>query len=153
MIAGLNGLGAEIAKNIILAGVKSVTFLDDRTVTQLDFASNFFVSRDQLGNNRAESSIKRAQALNPLVELRADTGRLADKDEEYFKQFDVIVILEAPTGVQIRINNFCRANNVKFYAADMWGMFGYSFIDLQKHEYSEYVNSHKQLCKQIPFTI
>lgn len=152
LIAGLNGLGAEIAKNIILAGVKSVTFLDDGNVTQLDFASNFFVSRDQLGNNRGESSIKRAQALNPLVELRADAGRLADKDEEYFKQFDVIVILEASTGEQIRINNFCRANNVKFYAADMWGMFGYSFIDLQKHEYSEYVMLII-ISKQIPFTI
>lgn len=137
LIAGLNGLGAEIAKNIILAGVKSVTFLDHRNVTQLDFTSNFFVPRDQLGLNRADSSIMRAQALNPLVELKADTESLADKNEEYFKQFHVVVILEASVAEQIRINNLCRPNNIKFYAADMWGMFGYSFIDLQKHEFSE----------------
>lgn len=29
LIVGANGLGAEVAKNVILAGVKSVTLLDD----------------------------------------------------------------------------------------------------------------------------
>lgn len=137
LIAGLNGLGAEVAKNIVLAGVKSVTFLDDKPVTQLDFSSQFFIPRDQLGKNRAEASQHRAQALNPMVELKVDTGSLADKNEEFFKCFDVVVILEASLTEQIRINNICRANKVKFYAADMWGMFGFSFVDLQEHEFFE----------------
>lgn len=130
-------MGAEIAKNIILAGVKSVTFLDEKPVTELDFSSQFFVPRDQLGKNRAEASLARAQALNPMVELKVDTMKLSEKDEEFFKSFDVVVILEASSAEQVRINNLCRANNVKFYAADMWGMFGYSFIDLQEHEFAE----------------
>ena len=137
LIAGLNGLGGEIAKNIILSGVKSVTFLDEKAVTELDFASQFFISRDQLGKNRAQSSLARAQALNSMVVVKSDTGKLADKDKDFFKQFDVVVILEATIGEQIRIDNICRDNNIKFYAADMWGMFGYSFIDLQNHEYVE----------------
>lgn len=137
VIAGLNGLGAEIAKNIILAGVKSVTFLDHKDVTELDFASNFFVSRDRLGTNRAEASLLRAQALNPMVELKADTDALVHKDETFFKQFDLVIVLEAQLDQQIRVNNICRANNVKFYAADMWGMLGYGFVDLQNHEYVE----------------
>jgi hypothetical protein len=58
-------------------------------------------------------------------------------NEEFFKQFDVIVILEASTAEQVRIDNICRANNVKFYAADLWGMFGFSFVDLQEHEFVE----------------
>lgn len=137
LIAGVNGCGAEIAKNIILAGVKSVTFLDHRNVCELDFCSNFFIPRDQLGMNRAEASLVRAQALNPMVDLKADTDCLTHKDEMFFKNFDVVVILEAPVSEQIRINNVCRVNNVKYYAADMWGMFGYSFVDLQNHEYVE----------------
>lgn len=137
LIAGLSGLGAEISKNIILAGVKSVTFLDHRSVTELDFCSNFFIARESLGKNRAESSKTRAQALNPMVELKIDVGNLVDKTEEYFKQFDVVVVLESSASEQRRINNICRSSNVKFYAADLWGMFGYSFIDLQEHEYVE----------------
>lgn len=137
LIAGLNGLGAEIAKNIILGGVKAVTFLDSKAVTELDFASQFFIPRDQHGKNRAESSLIRAQALNPMVDVKADTGALGDKDESFFTQFHVVVILEASGEEQIRINKICRANNIKFYAADMWGMFGYSFVDLQEHEFVE----------------
>lgn len=137
LIAGVNGLGAEIAKNIILAGVKSVTFLDAKPVTELDFSSQFFVPREKRGQNRAESSLIRAQALNPMVDVNADTGILAQKDEEFFSKFDVVVILEAPQNEQIRINDICRVNNIKYYAADMWGMFGYSFVDLQNHDFVE----------------
>lgn len=137
LIAGINGLGAEISKNIILGGVKLVTFLDHRNVSELDFASNFFAPRDQLGKNRAEASLARAKALNPMVELQANTGKLSDQDENFFKQFDAVVILEASSAEQIRINNICRANSIKFYTADMWGMFGYSFVDLQEHEFKE----------------
>jgi ubiquitin-like 1-activating enzyme E1 A len=137
LIAGLTGLGAEIAKNIILAGVKSVTFLDSCNVTELDFCSQFFVPRSELGKNRAEASLTRAQALNPMVELKVDTGKLSDKDAGFFKQFDVVVINEASTDEQLRINNLCRQDNIKYFATDLWGMFGYSFVDLQEHEFAE----------------
>lgn len=32
LLIGLGGVGAEIAKNVILSGVKSITFLDDSEV-------------------------------------------------------------------------------------------------------------------------
>lgn len=72
-----------------------------------------------------------------MVQLSADTGMLKDKDEEFFKKFDVVVITEASVEEQIRIDNICRANNIKFFAADLWGMFGYSFADLNEHEFAE----------------
>ena len=39
LICGMSGLGAEIAKNIILAGVKSVTIHDAKRVTYGDLSS------------------------------------------------------------------------------------------------------------------
>jgi ubiquitin-like 1-activating enzyme E1 A len=143
----LNGLGAEIAKNIILGGVKSVHFLDSAKVTNLDFAYQFFIPQTELGKYRAEASLLRAQALNPMVQLVADTGNLSDKNEEFFKNFDVVVIIEAPIAEQIRIDNICRANKIKFFAADMFGMFGYSFADLQEHEFAEDIIKHKVISK------
>lgn len=147
LIAGLNGLGGEVAKNIILSGVKSVTFLDHRVVSELDFCSQFFIPRDDVGKFRAEASLMRAQALNPMVQLVADTGLLQDKDEEFFKNFNVVVITEASTEQQIRIDNICRANGIKFFSADLWGMFGYSFADLQDHEFAEDIIKHKVISK------
>ena len=39
LIYGMGGLGAEIAKNIILAGVKSVTICDKKNVSYDDLSS------------------------------------------------------------------------------------------------------------------
>lgn len=51
MLIGLNGFGAEVAKNIILAGVKSVTFLDNRELGQLDSCSQFLAAKKDVGKN------------------------------------------------------------------------------------------------------
>lgn len=39
LIAGMRGLGVEIAKNVILAGVKSVTVQDEGVVEWYDLSS------------------------------------------------------------------------------------------------------------------
>lgn len=51
LLIGLNGFGAEVAKNIILAGVKSVTLLDHRDLTAQDFCSQFLADRKEIGKN------------------------------------------------------------------------------------------------------
>lgn len=137
LISGLNGLGAEIAKNIILSGVKSVTLLDDKPVTELDFCSQFLAPHENVGLNRAEASLFRAQALNPMVEIIVDKENVAEKPDEYFHRFDVVVLIEVPTPVSIRVNNICRLKGIKFLVGDVWGMHGYAFTDLQEHEFAE----------------
>lgn len=51
LLVGLDGLGAEIAKNIILAGVKSVTIVDNKTVSSYDYGAQFFVRSAEIGMN------------------------------------------------------------------------------------------------------
>ena len=38
------------------------------------------------------------------------------------------------------MNDVCHANGVKFFAADVFGFYGYMFADLGEHKYVEYVN-------------
>lgn len=126
-----------------MAGVKSVVLLDYKLVTELDFCSQFLVPQNTLGQNRAEASYKRAQTLNPMVEVKADNGNFAEMSEDYFKQFDVVCISEGKSCDLVRINSICRANNTKFFAFDVWGMFGYCFADLQQHEFAIEIMKHK----------
>lgn len=143
LICGLNGLGAEVAKNIILSGVKAVTLLDHKNVSELEFCSQFFTPHDSVGTNRAEASRKRAQALNPMVEISIDRDNVNDKADDFFYRFDVVILIDAPTATLVRVNNTCRLQGIKFFAGDVWGMHGYSFVDLQEHEFAEYVlNGH-----------
>ena len=137
LICGLNGLGAEVAKNIILAGVKSVTLLDSKVITEGDSCSQFLAPVTSIGKNRADESLVRAQALNNMVEIKTDASKLTDKTDTFFHQFDVVVIIEGTTEQLIRINNICRLKNIKFFSGDVWGLFGYSFADLQEHEFVE----------------
>ncbi|TGZ51062.1 SUMO-activating enzyme subunit 1 [Temnothorax longispinosus] len=145
LLIGLDGFGAEIAKNIILAGVKSVTFLDHRSVTELDRCSQFFIPKEDIGKNKAEASLSRAQNLNPMVNINADSGKVDDKPDEYFGQFDVVCAMHCTITQLKRINRACRNQKVKFFAGDVWGALGYVFIDLQEHEYVEDVSKTKKV--------
>lgn len=86
---------------------------------------------------RAEASLARAQVLNPMVLVSTDSGRIEDKLDDYFEQFDVVVATECPLSELKRINTACRMRNIKFFCGDVFGMFGYLFVDLQVHEFAE----------------
>ena len=61
LISGLNGLGAEVAKNVILAGVKRVTLSDDCNTSLSDLASQFYLTEEDCGKierNRAHRNCK-----------------------------------------------------------------------------------------------
>lgn len=135
LLCGLSGFGAEIAKNVILAGIKSITFLDHRSLNAADACAQFLAPGTAVGENRAGASLLRAQALNPMVEIVVDTDNVADKPDAFFGKFDVVVVTEAPTDQLVRIDNTCRLGGVKFFAGDVWGMFGWSFADLQEHSF------------------
>ena len=55
LLIGLNGLGVEIAKNVILTGVKSVSLYDTALCRTGDLAANFYLSQQNMGQNRAEA--------------------------------------------------------------------------------------------------
>ena len=67
LISGMKGLGLEIAKNIILGGVKSVTLHDECNAEMADLSSQFYLSEDDIGKNRAVVSLNKLAELNRYV--------------------------------------------------------------------------------------
>ncbi|RMC13924.1 hypothetical protein DUI87_09007 [Hirundo rustica rustica] len=51
-LSGIGGLGVEIAKNIILAGVKALTVHDTKHCTKWDLGINFFIHEDDVTSQR-----------------------------------------------------------------------------------------------------
>jgi len=146
-ILGVGGLGAEIAKNLVLAGVNQLAMVDSEKVSEEDATSQFLAPRDTVGKNRAESSLQRLQQLNPMVTVSADPGKSQDKTEEFFKGFDVVVATNCSKDELVRINSICRAEKTLFYAGDIFGFYGFSFMDLVSHEYVEEVKDTKEEAK------
>ncbi|XP_066591258.1 SUMO-activating enzyme subunit 1 [Prorops nasuta] len=146
LLIGANGFAAETAKNIILAGVKSVTFLDHRNLSIEDTCSQFLAPKTEIGKNRAQASLQRAQNLNPMVKVTAETENVNDKSDKYFADFDVVCATQCDIFQLQKINNACREHNIKFFAGDVWGTIGFTFADLKTHEFVEDVIQSKKVC-------
>lgn len=126
LISGLGGVGVEIAKNIILGGVKSVTLHDEKNCTVKDLSSQFYLSKSSVGKNRAESCIKSLSELNNYVTTTAYTGELSDV---FLSRFKVIVLTETSDIDKKRISEVCRSNRIALITADTKGLFGQVFCD------------------------
>lgn len=79
--------------------------------------------------------------------MTADPGKSQDKTEEFFKGFDVVVATNSTKDELVRINSICRAEKILFYAGDIFGFYGFSFMDLVSHEYVEEVKETKEEAK------
>ncbi|KAJ8301710.1 hypothetical protein KUTeg_020697, partial [Tegillarca granosa] len=126
LISGMKGLGIEIAKNVVLGGVKSVTIHDTGNAEWMDLSSQFFLRESDIGKNRAEVTQPRLSELNNYVPVTAYKGDLTD---DYLKSFQVVVLTNSSLDEQIRIGEFCHGNDIKFIVADTKGLFGMLFCD------------------------
>ncbi|KAF9191766.1 SUMO-activating enzyme subunit 1 [Haplosporangium sp. Z 767] len=137
LIAGMRALSNEVCKNIILAGVGSITILEHETVTEEDLGSQFLVRKEDIGRNRAEAAAEKARNLNPRVKVIVDQEDITQKPDSYFTQFNVVCLTGCSPDQMIRVDNACRNTKTGFYAAGVHGFFGYMFCDLTHHEYRE----------------
>ena len=88
------------AKNLILAGVKSVTLHDEGNVELWDLSSNFVFSENDVGKNRAAASLSKLQELNNAVLVRSLETKLTKEQLSNFQvslcPFDSIPSIFAP---------------------------------------------------------
>ena len=52
--------------------------------------------------------LQRAQKLNPMVKITVDKESLASKDEEFFKDFHVVILTNATEEQMVRISEICH---------------------------------------------
>jgi ubiquitin-activating enzyme E1 len=128
LISGMNGLGAEVAKNVILGNAKQVVLHDDKAVSMMDLSAHFYLTPEDVGANRATACLKRLQELNPGTDVQALEGALSD---ETLSTFDVVVCIDTTLAEAIRVNQFCHAHQppIHFIRADVFGLFGTVFND------------------------
>lgn len=126
LIVGLKGLGIEIAKNVCLAGVKSITLYDPNPVQIQDLSTQFFLREADLNKPRADVSAQRLAELNQYVPISVLDGELsADK----ISDFQVVVLTETPMETQLAINDYTHTHGIYFISTDVRGLFGNVFCD------------------------
>ncbi|KAF1923843.1 ubiquitin-activating enzyme E1 [Didymella exigua CBS 183.55] len=133
LVAGMRGLGVEIAKNIALAGVKSLTLYDPKPAALADLSSQFFLRPDDVGKPRATVTVPRVSELNPYTPVQEYTGKDLTSDLSQLKQFQVIVLTDTLLKDQVTIADYCHENGIYIVITDTFGLFGSIFTDFGKN--------------------
>lgn len=128
LISGLQGLGAEIAKNLILAGVKSVTLHDEGNVELWDLSSNFIFTEEDVGKNRALASVQKLQELNNTVIISTLTDALT---KEQLSNFQAVVFTDISLEKAFEFDDYCHMHQppIAFIKTEVRGLFGSVFCD------------------------
>jgi ubiquitin-activating enzyme E1 len=129
LVVGLRGLGVEIAKNIALAGVKSLTLYDPTPAVLSDLSAQFFLHTDDVGKPRASVTVPRVADLNPYTPVKEFAGKDLTSDLSQLNQFKAIVLTDTPLKDQLVIADYCHKHGIYLVITDTYGLFGYIFTD------------------------
>lgn len=135
LLITMKALANEIAKNLVLAGIGSLTIVDDQIVTLPDLGAQFLLTEENVGQNRAQAAAESARKLNPRVKIFADPESIMTKGASYFSVFDIIIATDLNPTTLTFLNTATRLHKRKFYAAASHGYYGYIFSDLIEHDY------------------
>lgn len=123
LVVGLSGLGVEIAKNVVLAGVKSVTLYDPEPCTSFDLGGNFYLAAADIGKPRAEGCRARLAELNQYVPVS-----VADSLDPTGMACCVVTVPMAYTEIAA-LNKRCREVGCAFIYSRVAGLFSQVFCD------------------------
>ncbi|KAI0988785.1 hypothetical protein GJ496_005334 [Pomphorhynchus laevis] len=137
LIYGMDGLGAEIAKNIVLGGISQVCLCDVENVTMFDLGTQFFCREEDIGNNRAEVTKSRIAELNNYV---AVYSQCSYPTPSMMDQYDVIVLCNTSFDLEDQLSDYCHNKSKNFISVRSLGLtgrifcdFGESFVVLDPH--------------------
>ncbi|KAK4486151.1 hypothetical protein RD792_008819 [Penstemon davidsonii] len=142
LVSGLKGTVVEFCKNIVLAGVGSVTLNDDRLVTEELLSANFLIPLDEnvyAGKTLAELCCDSLKDFNPMVRVSVEKGALSNFGVDFFDKFDVVVVSCCSLSTKKSVNEKCRtlSKRMAFYTVDCRDNCGEIFVDLQNYIYSK----------------
>jgi ubiquitin-activating enzyme E1 len=129
LVVGLRGLGVEIAKNIALAGVKSLTLHDPKPATLADLSSQFFLHTDDVGKPRSAVTVPRVSELNPYTPVREHPAADLTSDLSLLDQYKVVVLTDTPLKEQLIVADYCHKQGISLVITDTFGLFGSIFTD------------------------
>ncbi|KAI0771138.1 hypothetical protein BD413DRAFT_62838 [Trametes elegans] len=138
LVVKLKGVATEAIKNIVLAGIGKLVVFDTDDVTEEDLGAGFFFRDEDVGHKRVDAAKARIESLNPLVavEIMSDASALeGDTLDKLLSDIDMVCVTDSDRSTLIRLNDACRRLQKPFYAGGSYGLLGYIFCDLLKHDY------------------
>ncbi|KAG5370952.1 DNA damage tolerance protein [Yarrowia sp. E02] len=135
LLINVGAVADEIVKDLVLAGIGSLTIVDSHVTTEADFGAQFFVQEGDEGKNRGEAALPRISQLNRHVTVETVDKAILDLDADFVGKFDVVVITQANLAEIVHITTLCQETNTTNIAVGISGLFSYAFVDLREYTY------------------
>lgn len=130
-IFGLESVGIEILKNLLLTCVKSIGLYDISSADQSDKGFNFFFKGDSKMTraSSAKTSYQHLNSFTPIHEYMSFSNF-----PEFLPLYDVVVITKCfEKSLLLKINKFCREKQIGFIYCGLLSYFGFLFLDYGKN--------------------
>mmetsp|Transcript_21138 Transcript_21138/g.54122 ORF Transcript_21138/g.54122 Transcript_21138/m.54122 type:complete len:1186 (+) Transcript_21138:63-3620(+) len=129
LLVGCKGVGIEVAKNAVLAGLHTLTIFDPTPTAVRDLGGNFFLTEADIGKPRAVACAPRVAELNSNVLVQAAPGD--ELTEELVSQHTIVVFTRGSHAELTRWNGFCRTQSpaISFFSHYGGGAWGGVFVD------------------------
>ncbi|THV05209.1 hypothetical protein K435DRAFT_816488 [Dendrothele bispora CBS 962.96] len=156
LVVQLKGTATEAIKNIVLAGIGKLIIVDGEEVTEEDLGAGFFFRDEDVGKKRVEAAKARIESLNPLVTVETvpTFDVLGEQSfETTIRDVDLVCVTDWIRDDLIRMNEVCRRAHKPFYSGGTYGLLGYIFCDLLKHDYISPDRSAGENAKTVKVTV
>mmetsp|Transcript_15887 Transcript_15887/g.34291 ORF Transcript_15887/g.34291 Transcript_15887/m.34291 type:complete len:313 (+) Transcript_15887:84-1022(+) len=137
LIAGGDGVAAEVAKNLVLAGVGHVAIADDTPCSSASFG-NFLVAADSDPlHSVAEASVRTLQAMNPLIKVVSVPGSATQLPDSVLQGADLVVASGLTFSEVSKLDERCTQLGRMLFTCSQRGPSSITFVNLQTHTYAE----------------
>jgi molybdopterin/thiamine biosynthesis adenylyltransferase len=156
-VAGLGGMGGNIADALVRLGIGHLRIADPDTVEATNINRQVVANKETLGMRKVDAALINMRRLADDVEIVGYAqGVQADMVREFVKGCDIIVdeIDPVPLDRHVMLHREARKNNIPIYSAMIAGL-GIHFYKFQGNEYTfeDFVNCPEEQWCNPPLTV